>query len=803
MYTRLLLPLAASFVFSTSMAQRVAPLAAPQIELGADEAETDAWFASDPLGDALEALQSKRFAEAREHLAKIENDPGGLYLLGSMLRYGSLGKPDLAGAAEALEASARGRCPDAAVALADMIDQRVAESTGPARAKAQRDSEAWRVRAVAMGYADAAVDASMAFVPVGEIQGTLDAATKASAARAIAWARIAVKERVEVASDLEAALVRDFPSAVPNASAMQNELEGRIESERSQVDGVYRLQVPAEMFMPEGAGSGDGRAAFDAAYALYEREDYAAALDAFFPLAKDGDAEAAFYVGRIHEMGYVGRPNGPVAERWYVRAAEAGIHVATANLGYMYMEGRGVPKNASRATDYFLLAAYGGNLEGVVNVGFAYGTGQGRTKDVVEAHAWYSLGADQGMESASKNRGIIEREMSRQQIEAAGRRRTALEAELRGEARPAKALPMLGSKRSRLPMNAPAPAPAPADVIVSAPEGPSTSGQVAAAGERIEIHDDLLGGLQSHEVTLPDGWSFDAGLSWNPRDAIAHANVEGVAFLPSGAEVQFLPSGSFTYYDEIQGAPSHPAEGDFVGGAMFLKPGAGPEDFVTRIILPSYRAQATGVKVTGVTEAEPVSRVYADLMAPMVEQMTSGASQPGVSVKHSVSCPVIRVGYTERGRAMEEEISFLYARFDMTMEMGQGQSMTNTLWYVLDTRSLRAPVGELDALRPAMRRIATSLRPTRAWAATVDHIRATFYGDPETFQALQGTDHGTAVERIKAHAAPLGDQRDSLIEKAAQNWNELQTTLKRLEDAWAETLGATTPRRGKGGFRLR
>ncbi|MEM8711229.1 MAG: tetratricopeptide repeat protein, partial [Planctomycetota bacterium] len=631
----------------------------------------------------------------------------------------------------------------------------------------------------------------------------------ASAARALGWARVARKHGVDMAQELETALMRDFPQAVPDAAAIQAELEARIGSEKAKVDGVHRMQVPAEFFLPEGAADAEGRSALDAAYALYEREDYAAALDAFFPLAKAGDVEAAFYVGRIHEMGYVGRPNGPVAERWYVRAAEAGIHAATANLGYMYLEGRGVPKSPSRATDYFLLAAYGGNLEGAVNVGFAYGTGQGREKDVVEAHAWYSIGAEQGGESAASNRAILEREMSPEEIAAAGRRRSTLEAELRGEARPAKALPMLGSKRSRLPVANPDSATtdrvAPETAPAKRPEAGWKAPSEIASSERIEIYDDVLGGMESHGVALPEGWSFDAGLSWNPRDAIAHANVEGVAFLPTGAEVQFLPSGSFTYYTDVQmpGAPARPAEGDYTGGAMFLDPGAGPEDFVKRVVLPSYRASAVDVRITEVTEAPAVSQVYAELMAPMVEQMTANAAQPGVEVTHSVTCPLIRASYTVGGRAMEEEISFLYARFDMKMDMGGGQSMMSTLWYVLDTRSLRAPAGQLDSLRPTMRRIATSLRPTQAWAATIDHIRATFYGNPETFQALQSMDHGTAVERIKAHAAPLGKQRDELIEKATQNWNELQSNLKRLEDAWEETLQASAPPRKRGGFRLR
>ena len=72
-----------------------------------------------------------------------------------------------------------------------------------------------------------------------------------------------------------------------------------------------------------------------------------------------------------------------LASKWYRLSAEQGIAIAQYNLGVMYGKGRGVPQ------------------------------------DYVSAHMWFNLSGSNGNKDAVINRNIIDKRMSKQQIEKA------------------------------------------------------------------------------------------------------------------------------------------------------------------------------------------------------------------------------------------------------------------------------------------------------------------------------------------------------------------------------------------------
>ena len=63
------------------------------------------------------------------------------------------------------------------------------------------------------------------------------------------------------------------------------------------------------------------------------------------PLAEHGDRNAAFGMGVLAQA----RNQQEEAARWYEQAARAGLTSAQVLLGSMYIDGRGVPRNAMRA----------------------------------------------------------------------------------------------------------------------------------------------------------------------------------------------------------------------------------------------------------------------------------------------------------------------------------------------------------------------------------------------------------------------------------------------------------------------
>ena len=115
----------------------------------------------------------------------------------------------------------------------------------------------------------------------------------------------------------------------------------------------------------------------------YERKDYKTAYKLWLPLAEQGDA------------------------------------LAQALLGEMYQKGQGVPQDYKEASKWYRLSAEQGLAGAQYNLGLMYAKGTGVLKDYALAHMWFNLSGSNGYKDAVKNREIIEKRMTPQQIEKA------------------------------------------------------------------------------------------------------------------------------------------------------------------------------------------------------------------------------------------------------------------------------------------------------------------------------------------------------------------------------------------------
>jgi TPR repeat protein len=97
-------------------------------------------------------------------------------------------------------------------------------------------------------------------------------------------------------------------------------------------------------------------------------------------------------------------------------AAAQGIAEAQLNLGLMYATGQGVAQDHAKAVDWFRLAAAQGHPGGQSNIGVAYAMGQGVPRDYIRAYMWWTLAAVSGDEGVVRNRDIISKRMTSQQI---------------------------------------------------------------------------------------------------------------------------------------------------------------------------------------------------------------------------------------------------------------------------------------------------------------------------------------------------------------------------------------------------
>ncbi len=152
---------------------------------------------------------------------------------------------------------------------------------------------------------------------------------------------------------------------------------------------VLAAAIPFERGMAQTGG-------FDAGFGAYAAGDYAAALDAWRPLAEAGDAEAQHGLGLMYQAGRGVESDPAQAAAWFRRAAEQGFARAQTALGDVYARGDGVVGDMGEALAWWRKAAEQGSVRAQYYLGEAYFEGQGVAVDLDESAAWLARAARQG-----------------------------------------------------------------------------------------------------------------------------------------------------------------------------------------------------------------------------------------------------------------------------------------------------------------------------------------------------------------------------------------------------------------------
>ncbi len=247
---------------------------------------------------------------------------------------------------------------------------------------------------------------------------------------------------------------------------------------------IYALVALIVLAAPAGpAAAQDFARGLEAA----QRGDYDIALGEWRPLAERGDAYSQYNLGVMYDHG-VGVPQDYAeAMKWYRLAAGQGNADARSNLGVMYAVGKGVPRDDAEAVKWYRLAAEQGNVNAQSNLGVVFYTGDGVPRDYTQALMWLDLAASTGHESAARNRDIVAKGMSAEEIAEAQRRARAWqEAYLHAPAAESPAEQSLAAQSSGPASPGPA-SPKPASPVRPAPQlaaTPSASPSAAPAASR-------------------------------------------------------------------------------------------------------------------------------------------------------------------------------------------------------------------------------------------------------------------------------------------------------------------------------
>ena len=135
--------------------------------------------------------------------------------------------------------------------------------------------------------------------------------------------------------------------------------------------------------------------------------------------AEQGHAPAQNTLGVMYASGQGVTQDYKEAVKWYRLAAAQGDASAQHFLGTMYDNGQGVTQDFKEAVKWFRLAAAQGVAIAQFDLGLMYAIGEGVTQDYASAHMWFDLASAAVHADGAKNRDMVAKEMTLQQIEKA------------------------------------------------------------------------------------------------------------------------------------------------------------------------------------------------------------------------------------------------------------------------------------------------------------------------------------------------------------------------------------------------
>ncbi len=126
-------------------------------------------------------------------------------------------------------------------------------------------------------------------------------------------------------------------------------------------------------------------AGMDEAKNAYETGQFESAYQEFEVLYGQGDAEAAYYLGRMHHMGEGVPQNFSQALNWYRSAADGGSADGYFAMGQMYEKGQGSPQDFNRAFEAYQAASDRDHMTARKRLAMMHAEGLGTQVDYGEA----------------------------------------------------------------------------------------------------------------------------------------------------------------------------------------------------------------------------------------------------------------------------------------------------------------------------------------------------------------------------------------------------------------------------------
>ncbi|HEX8339340.1 MAG TPA: hypothetical protein VF624_00380 [Tepidisphaeraceae bacterium] len=274
------------------------------------------------------------------------------------------------------------------------------------------------------------------------------------------------------------------------------------------------------------------------------------------------------------------------------------------------------------------------------------------------------------------------------------------------------------------------------------------------------FNDPLSGGMPSHTVLVPDGWTAEGGAWWAGPALFKILPSQDIKLIaPDGRMVHIGPSlGAVDYRPSPMAQQQYnarrPAEKSAEGGQLVLympdNLAQWKQFLLEKAFLASFPA-AQKMRIDNVTVLPEFTAALQKQLEPLRQMQAETdrmGQMSGLPSRSTCDGAVMAAKclYELDGKKWEHLIVFGTTYFASDSQLGR-----QIFWGIEPSVSYRAPLGQLDTNMPLMLAIANSARPTPQWAK-------------------MKADHAAAMQRIDAKGAA---DRANIIARTARETNQI------------------------------
>lgn len=209
---------------------------------------------------------------------------------------------------------------------------------------------------------------------------------------------------------------------------------------------------------------------------------------------------------------------------------------------------------------------------------------------------------------------------------------------------------------------------------------------------RVKLHtfpDVSMGGVVSHSVVLPEGWTSSGQTEWSGGELSYPQNRFDIVS-PEGGRIRFIPALTLSHTEMSNGTvlpQSVPPPRDFPRWVAAAKQQTRPP--VSNVVLIDGRRQ------------------------PKIEEMHAKLQRDGGIPDNGMEREVyvVAMEYDEAGVRRRDEALMLYVRYAPIVN----QNLRSQMWSVFTTFVVSAPKDKFEAAKAQLYTIAGAVRPTPQW----------------------------------------------------------------------------------------